>query len=99
MQFLNLVGGFLLFVIRMILLWVLIPFAFIAWGLVHWWAQKASVGQSICWYDSNYFMVMLVGPLRFMRVSNPELKNARILRFSEMREVEPYPIRLIGNIA
>lgn len=26
-------------------------------------------------------------------------KKARILRFSKMRKVEPYPIRLIGEMA
>ena len=93
------VSGFLIFVIRSCLLWVMIPFGMIAWALVHWWAQKASVGQSICWYDQNYFLLMLIGPFRYLRAINPEMKKARLLRFSEMREVEPYRISFIGEMA
>ena len=37
MKFLNGIGWFLLLVVRGALLWVLVPFAFLAWLLIHWW--------------------------------------------------------------
>lgn len=39
----------LLLFVRGFVLWFLIPFSVVAWSLVHSWAQKARLGQAICW--------------------------------------------------
>ena len=43
MNALSRTGWVLVVLVRGLLLWVLIPFAFLSWLLLHWRAQKASV--------------------------------------------------------
>ena len=83
-------GWVLFLVIRGIILWGLIPFASIAWLLVHCWAQKASLGQAICWYDQNFNLALVKGPLR--PLIGQEV-DARFTGLSGMRNLATYKIR------
>lgn len=84
------VGWLLFLAVRGIVLWVLIPFAFLAWLLVHSWAQKASLGQAICWYDQNLNLALVKDPLRLL-IGNEV--DARFLGISQMRALATYRIR------
>jgi hypothetical protein len=83
------VGWFALLVLRGLLLWALIPFAILAWLLVHRWAQKASFRQSLSWYDRNAVVVLVNGPFRFL--AEPD-QRPRLLRIVDMRSIEPHAI-------
>ncbi|MFS0852972.1 hypothetical protein [Microbacterium sp. 179-I 3D4 NHS] len=56
----------LVFVLHSIALWVLIPFGFVAWLLVHAWAQKVSPRQAVAWYDTNLMAAWAHGPFRML---------------------------------
>ncbi|AXL13370.1 hypothetical protein DXT68_15455 [Microbacterium foliorum] len=83
-------GWGLFLVIRGVFLWVLIPFATIAWLLVHSWAQGASLGQAICWYDGTFNLVLVKGLLR--PFIGKEVA-AKFVGLSNMGAVVPYRIR------
>lgn len=92
-------SAFLLFVVRSILLWLLIPFAFVAWLFLHSWAQKASVGEAICWYDQNFLAFLLLVPFRYLRIRRPELRATKYLRLSAMRGMKTYKISILNELA
>jgi hypothetical protein len=83
------VGWVLFILVRGFALWILVPFASLSWLLVHSWAQRASIGQSICWYDSNFNGILLNVPFRPLR---PPERDGRLLRFREMAKVKTYKI-------
>ncbi|MDF2561427.1 MAG: hypothetical protein K0R99_2873 [Microbacterium sp.] len=88
------IAGLLLLIVRGFVLWFLIPFSILAWLLVHSWAQKARLGQAICWYDWNFAAFLFLVPFRpALRYSTGEEK-IRFLRMSEMREMPTYRISL-----
>ncbi|GAA1134866.1 hypothetical protein GCM10009651_18650 [Microbacterium natoriense] len=59
-------GWLLLHFFRGLALWVVIPSAFLAWLLVHSWAQKASLKQALAWYDANLIAALSNGPFRWL---------------------------------
>ena len=65
-RLLEIVGGLLLMFIRGILLWLVIPIAFLAWVLVHGWAQHTRLRHALAWYDFNTVSLLMNGPLRLM---------------------------------
>jgi hypothetical protein len=83
------VGWVLFILVRGFALWILVPFASLSWLLVHSWAQRASIGQSICWYDTNFNGILLNVPFRPLR---PPEWDGRLLRFREMAKVKTYKI-------
>ncbi len=78
----------LLLLVRGLVLWLLVPFAVVAWVLVHWWAQRASIAQAICWHDQILVGFLVLVPFRMVMYFKPELSTTRFLRLSEMRDVE-----------
>ncbi|WP_029258227.1 MULTISPECIES: hypothetical protein [unclassified Microbacterium] len=93
MRFLKGIGMLLLILVRGCALWVMFPFAFVAWLLVHSWAQKASVRQALCWYHAHLLVLLLNGPFRpfFAADERPHFRDV-----PKMSAVEPHKIRLIG---
>lgn len=88
------IAAVLLLIVRGFVLWFLIPLSTVAWLLVHSWAQKATLGQAICWYDWNFIALLLLAPFRpALRYSTGEEKM-RFLRISEMRVMRTYKIAL-----
>lgn len=73
----------LLLSMRGLLLWVLIPFAFLAWLFVHCWAHRASLRHAVAWYDMNMSVLLINGPLRFMI---PTANRPRVVGISRMGE-------------
>ena len=92
MKFLNGVGWFLLLFVRGALLWVLVPFSFLAWVSIHWWWQKASLRQALSWYDSNMIAGLTNGPFRFLMRPGP---RPRLTGMSKMALTEPHTITLL----
>lgn len=87
-------SGMLLLIVRGFVLWFLIPFSTVAWLLIHSWAQKATLGQAICWYDWNFIAFLLLMPFRpALRYSTGD-ERIRFLRISEMRVIQTYKIAL-----
>lgn len=92
MRFLEGAGAMLFLLVRGVVLWVLIPFAFLAWLLVHFWAQKASFRQALSWYHAYVFLALVKGPFRFLVVSGrPSFRGV-----PKMRTIEPRATSLIG---
>lgn len=80
-------GWFFLLIVRGLALWVLIPMSFLAWLMVHSWAQRASLGQAISWYDGNFCLLLINGPLRpLVRLEG----EARFHAISQMRTLPPF---------
>ncbi|PRA78407.1 hypothetical protein CQ045_18555 [Microbacterium sp. MYb66] len=88
-----------LLLVRGVLLWLFVPFAVLAWLTVHWWAQKASVAQAVCWYDQILWAFLILIPFRALRYIDPKAKTVRCLRLSEMRDLKAYKISLINDVA
>ena len=86
------VAAFLLIVTRGFLLWLLIPISMLAWVLVHSWAQKSTLGQTVCWYDWNLIAFLMLVPFRPAMRYSVGKERVRFLRASEMRHMEPYRI-------
>lgn len=59
-------AGFCLLVVRGILLWFLVPLAFLAWLAVHSWLQKSRLKRSLAWYDRNVVVALMKGPFRVL---------------------------------
>lgn len=93
MSFLRGLGWFALLVVRGCALWVLFPSVFLAWLLVHSWAQRASLRQALSWYHAGLLLLLVNGPFRFLLVSAARPRFADIPR---MAEIEPSRISLIG---
>lgn len=64
MKFISGIAWMLILIIRGFALLILVPVAFFAWGLIHWWAQQASPGQAVAWYDFNFVALLANGPFR-----------------------------------
>lgn len=62
MRFLKGIGLLLLILVRGCALWVMFPFAFVAWLFVHSWVQKASLRQVLCWYHAQLVLLLVNGP-------------------------------------
>ncbi|PRB13288.1 hypothetical protein [Microbacterium sp. MYb62] len=92
MNALSRTGWVLVVLVRGLLLWVLIPFAFLSWLLVHSWAQKALRRQVLCWYDAHLTLGLARGPFRLMIA--PE--HRRFERIPRMVTVEPRKASLFG---
>ncbi|MBP5802984.1 hypothetical protein [Microbacterium maritypicum] len=92
MNVLSQTGWFLVVLVRGLLLWVLIPFAFLAWLLVHSWAQRVSRRQALCWYDGHLTRGLANGPFRLMIA--PEHRHFG--RIPRMAAVEPRKTSLFG---
>ena len=96
MKFLEATGQLLFLVIRGLALWVLIPFAFLAWLLVHSWAQRASLRRAASWYDSNFTLLLAKALL------TPQIKklgNARFIGISQMRDLPAHNLHWLGSLA
>ena len=93
MRVLRGLGMLLLFLVRGCALWVLFPLAFLAWILVHSWAQRASLRQAFCWYHAQLLLLMVNGPFRFLF---PAEERPRFRDVPKMASIAPHKIRLIG---
>lgn len=89
-------GQLLFLVTRGLALWILIPLAFVSWLLVHSWAQRASVRQAACWYDSNFTLVLRLALLRRQIAKSG---GVRFIRASEMRGLPARKLRWLGGLA
>lgn len=95
MKFLEMTGQLLFLVIRGILLWILIPFAFLAWVLMHSWAQRASLRQATCWYDANLSLLLAKGLLR------PQIRTVGRVPFlglSQMRGRPTHTLHWLSSV-
>ena len=92
MRFLKGMGALLLLLVRGVLLWVLIPFAFLVWLLIHSWAQKASFRQALNWYHAYVLLALLKGPFRFLGVSG----RASFRDVPKMASIEPERMSMLG---
>jgi len=92
MNALSRTGWYLVVLVRGLLLWVLIPFAVLAWLLVHSWAQKASRRQALCWYDTHLIVALVKGPFRLMIA--PE--HRRFERIPRMAAMESRKTSFVG---
>lgn len=90
---LGVLGGLLFLLFRIVALWMLIPIAFLAWLLVHFWAQRASLPQTLCWYDSNVNAAVIKALLRLLR--RPATDKMKFVGLSEMRTLETYRLFLV----
>ncbi|WP_051973731.1 hypothetical protein [Cryobacterium sp. MLB-32] len=43
---------------RGFLLWLVIPYGFVAWLVYYWWAKSASLGQCLGWFDINLIALL-----------------------------------------
>lgn len=93
MRFMNRIGWFTVLMLRGLLLWILIPYAFLTWSLVHVWRQKASLKQSISWYDRNMMVAIINGPFRFLLQTDQRL---RFVRLVDMGSIDPHVIIWLG---
>lgn len=50
--------AFIILTIRGVLLWLVIPMGFVAWLAYFWWAQSASLGQCLGWFDLNLLALL-----------------------------------------
>lgn len=91
MKLLSGIGWVLFLLIRGLALWVLLPFSVLAWLLIHSWAQRASVGQAICWYDQNFNLLLAKGLLWPLLAT--EIKGGKFVRLSQMGSLSTYKIR------
>lgn len=93
MRFLKGIGLLLLILVRGCALWVMFPFAFVAWLFVHSWVQKASLRQVLCWYHAQLVLLLVNGPFRllFAVEERPHFRDV-----PKMSAVEPHKIRLFG---
>lgn len=66
MNTLSRTGWLLVLLVRGLALWILIPFASLAWLFLHSWIQKASPRQALCWYDTQLTLGLARGPFRLM---------------------------------
>lgn len=89
----------LLLLARGVILWLVIPFAAATWLAVHWWAQEASIGQAVCWYDQTLWAFLILVPFRPLLYLDPRLRGTRFLSISEMRGLKTYKISLVADIA
>lgn len=96
MKFLEATGQVLFLVTRGLALWLLIPFAFIAWLLVHSWAQRASLRQTACWYDSNFTLLLAK---TFLRPQIANAGDARFIGVSRMRDFPTHKLHWFGSLA
>lgn len=80
-------GWFAILCARGLLLWIVLPFAFLAWMLVHIWVQHATLKQALAWYDGILFAVLTQGPFRLMV---PAPRRVRFVGPSGMREIVPH---------
>lgn len=95
MKVIEAAGQILFLVVRGLMLWGLIPFAFLAWLLVHSWAQRASLRQATCWYDANVTLLLAKGLLR------PQFKRSGRVRFlglSRMRGLPAHKIHWFSGV-
>lgn len=83
-------SGLFFLLIRGLVLWILVPFAIVAWIFVHWWAQRVSIGQAICWYDQNFLVILILVPFRYLMHRNPELRAAKFIPLSGMPTTKTY---------
>lgn len=90
MKFFENVALLLILLIRGLLLWVLIPFGFLAWVVVHVWAQDASLRQALAWYDGTVFALLMKGPFRL--VIPPE-RRVPFVGMSRMGKIEAHRVR------
>jgi hypothetical protein len=93
----KLVGGvawFLLLCVRGLALWLVVPLSVVGWLLLHWWAQRATIKQAMCWYDQNLWALLILVPFRVLMRVDAGLRSLRLLRLSEMRTLETYRIWL-----
>jgi hypothetical protein len=86
------VGWFLILSVRGLLLWLVVPFAFLAWLLVHRRWQKASLRQTLSWYDANLVGILVNGPFRML--IRPDLRP-ELVTLSAMSKIAPHRISLI----
>lgn len=89
MRIANGIGWFVILVLRGLLLWILIPFAFLAWLLVHSWLQGASLRQSLSWYDRNLVTGIVNGPFRLLIKPEP---RPQFVRVSDMATMKPHVV-------
>lgn len=92
MNALSRTGWILVLLVRGLLLWILIPVAFLSWLLIHSWAQKASRRQALRWYDAHLTLALARGPFR-LRIA-PEYR--RFDRIPMMATVEPRKTSFFG---
>ncbi|WEK61673.1 MAG: hypothetical protein P0Y60_02605 [Candidatus Microbacterium colombiense] len=93
MRLLSGLGAILFLILRGCVLWLLIPFAFLAWLLFHSWAQRATLRQALCWYDACLTLGLVRGMLR------PLLRPSRsfsVRALPRMSALESHRIRLVG---
>lgn len=95
MKIANGIGWLAVLLLRGLVLWFLIPFAFIAWVLVHSTVQRASLRQSLCWYDRNFIIVLINGPFRPLIATDP---RPRCSRMSEMSSLKPHSMSLLDLV-
>ncbi len=86
-------GWFLFLAIRGVLLWILVPFAALSWLCVHSWLQRATLRQSICWYETNVNLVIARGLLRPFLGS--DVRSGRFAPLSQMATLPPHTIHLL----
>ncbi|MFJ4172877.1 hypothetical protein [Microbacterium sp. NPDC089696] len=84
------VGWLLFLLIRGFLLWILLPFALVSWLLIHWWWQRASLGQAACWYDSLLTLFLIFVLLRPLLYRDPQLQAQRFPKIPAIGAIEPY---------
>lgn len=94
-KFFNGLGLLLFLLVRGIALWILIPFTFLAWFLIHSWAQRVSIGQAVSWYDGTVSLLVIRGPLRpLIRVET----EPKFLGISHMGTLPPFRFRQIFDL-
>lgn len=54
------IGRFLLLIVRGLLLWIVVPIGFVAWGVSLPWQlkRKVALGQFLGWLDSNMLIII-----------------------------------------
>ena len=68
------IPGLLLLILRGILLWIVIPLAFLAWLLLLPWlhSRRVTVGQFLGWVDNNFIAALQRSVLRPLFQSPPQ---------------------------
>ena len=90
-KFLTGIAWLAILVIRGIALWLLIPLALLAWLVVHAWANDASPGRVIAWYDVNMIAALAIGPFR---VLIPAAGRPRFVGLTEFATTSRHRVRL-----
>lgn len=63
------------------------------------WAQRASLGQAVCWWDQRLVAFLILGPLRALLLLDPRLTSTTFLRLPETSTLQAYRISFTKDLA